>query len=41
MNQQAKSYWNNYYERHQFAGGKVPSPFLLQMLPRLQKGRVT
>ena len=40
MAQQAKAYWNNYYEQHQFAGGKAPSPFLLKMLPRLQKGRV-
>ena len=40
MNQQAKAYWNNYYEQHQFVGGKAPSPFLLQMLPRLQKGLV-
>ena len=40
MNQQAKTYWNKHYEQHCFARGKAPSPFLLKMLPRLQKGRV-
>ena len=40
MNKQAKSYWNEHYERHRFAGGKAPAPFLQRMLPRLQKGRV-
>ena len=40
MNQQAKSYWNTYYEERPFAKGKAPSPFLLEMLSRLQKGMV-
>ena len=40
MDQQAKTYWNKHYEQHCFARGKAPSPFLLKMLPRLQKGRV-
>lgn len=40
MDQQAKDYWDGHYEQRPFVGGKAPSPFLLKMLPRLQKGQV-
>lgn len=35
----AKSYWDHYYEKAPFKSGKAPNNFLVQMLPRLQKGR--
>lgn len=34
----AKHYWNEYFEKHQNLGD--PDEFLVQMLPRLQKGKV-
>lgn len=35
-----KEYWNAYYTEKQFVQGKGPNDFLVQMLPRLQKGKV-
>lgn len=40
MDREAKSYWNSHYQRHEFARGKAPSPFLLECAPRLPKGQV-
>ena len=39
MDLEAKSYWNDYYQQHEFARGKAPSPFLLECAPRLAKGQ--
>lgn len=36
----AKTYWERYYAEHKFLNGKEPNPFLVQMLPRMQKGKV-
>ncbi|NRA66299.1 MAG: methyltransferase domain-containing protein [Pseudobacteriovorax sp.] len=36
----AKSYWERYYAEKKFKDGKAPNPFLVEMLPRLQKGKV-
>ena len=35
----AKKYWDDYYQASPFKSGKEPSPFLVTMLPRMQKGR--
>lgn len=36
----AKTYWDQHYSAKPFAGGKGPSDFLHQMLPRLEKAKV-
>lgn len=36
----AKSYWDKFYTEKPFSKGKAPQEFLLQMLPRLEKGKV-
>ena len=36
----AKTYWEGNYAEHEFKDGKQPNPFLIDMLPRLQKGKV-
>ena len=36
----AKTYWNEVYSEKPHSDGKAPSEFLVQMLPRLQKGKV-
>jgi cyclopropane fatty-acyl-phospholipid synthase-like methyltransferase len=36
----AKKYWDDYFTQKPFASGKEPNPFLIKMLPRLQKGKV-
>ncbi|SMF39661.1 class I SAM-dependent methyltransferase [Pseudobacteriovorax antillogorgiicola] len=36
----AKSYWERYYAEKKFVDGKAPNSFLVDMLPRLQKGKV-
>lgn len=36
----AKSYWERYYAEKKFVDGKAPNQFLLDMLPRLQKGKI-
>ncbi len=35
----AQEYWNKIYSESPFKGGKAPLDFLVQMLPRLQKGK--
>ena len=40
MDLEAKSYWDDYYQQHEFAKGKAPSSFLLECAPRLPTGRV-
>ena len=35
----AKKYWDAFYTKNSFKSGKEPSPFLQEMLPRLQKGK--
>lgn len=35
----AKQYWNDVYTKTPFKFGKAPSDFLVQMFPRLQKGK--
>lgn len=35
-----QDYWDEFYSKNVFAKGKEPNPFLLQMLPRLKKGKV-
>ncbi len=35
----ASKYWDEYYTKNNFKGGKEPSPFLQEMLPRLHKGK--
>ena len=34
----AKTHWNDYYEKFPHKSGKAPNEFLVSMLPRLQKG---
>ena len=36
----AKSYWEKYYAEKKFVDGKAPTQFLVDMVPRLQKGKV-
>lgn len=36
----AQSFWDSQYKETPFKSGKGPLPFLQQMLPRLQKGKV-
>lgn len=36
----AKSYWDQFYSENPFSCAKMPSPFLSDMLSRLQKGKV-
>lgn len=36
----ADAYWNEFYAKTAYQHGKGPSDFLVQMLPRLQKGKV-
>jgi SAM-dependent methyltransferase len=36
----AKDYWNDEFKKNPFPEGKAPSPFLAQMLHRLEKGNV-
>lgn len=36
----AAEYWDSQYKENPFRAGKGPLPFLSQMLPRLQKGKV-
>ena len=36
----AKSYWERYYAEKKFVDGKAPNQFLVDMLPRLQKGKI-
>ncbi len=40
MTQTPAQYWNAYYEKYAFNYGKQPSSFLVDSLPRLQKGKV-
>ncbi len=36
----AKTYWDLHYAEKSFAQGKAPNEFLVEMLPRLEKGKV-
>ncbi len=36
----AKTYWDQHYNEKVFAQGKAPNEFLVEMLPRLEKGKV-
>lgn len=36
----AEDFWNESYGKSPFKTGKGPSPFLVEMLPRLRKGKV-
>lgn len=36
----ARSYWDETYEKTPFLYGKAPSKFIVDMLPRLQKGKL-
>ncbi len=36
----AESFWNEQYQKSPFQKGKEPSPFLLEMLPRMRTGKV-
>ncbi len=36
----ARTYWDTYYTEKPFAAGKAPHPFLLQMIHRLETGKV-
>lgn len=40
MNQTPAQYWDAYYEKFPFNHGKQASPFLIDMLPRMQKGKL-
>jgi tellurite methyltransferase len=35
----AQEYWDEFYKQTPFKGGKSPLPFLVEMFPRLQKGK--
>ena len=37
---QSKEYWDKYYQDSPFLTGKAPLKFLVDMFPRLQKGKV-
>ena len=36
----AQTYWDSIYTHSPFKSGKAPLPFVIEMLPRLQKGKL-